>query len=37
MLFLLIVNIFLWIKLNQIDQMTDRLTQNYPSWLNRDL
>jgi hypothetical protein len=35
MLLLLIVNIFLCIKLNQIDQMTDRLVQNHPSWLHR--
>ncbi|UJR07617.1 hypothetical protein I4U23_011906 [Adineta vaga] len=35
MLLLLIVNIFLCIKLNQIDQMTDRLVRNYPSWLNQ--
>jgi len=35
MLLLLIVNIFLCIKLNQIDQMTDRLIQKHPSWLNR--
>ncbi len=34
MLLLLIVNIFLCIKLNQIDHMTDRLVRNYPSWLN---
>ncbi|CAF1688882.1 unnamed protein product, partial [Adineta ricciae] len=35
MLLLLIVNIFLCIKLNQIDQMTERLVQSYPSWLNQ--
>ena len=35
MLLLLVVNIFLCIKLNQIDQMTDRLVRNYPSWLTR--
>ncbi|CAF1915772.1 unnamed protein product [Rotaria magnacalcarata] len=27
-------NIFLWLKLNQIDRMTDRLVQNYPLWSN---
>ncbi|CAM4857378.1 unnamed protein product [Rotaria socialis] len=32
MLILLSVNIFLWLKLNQIDRMTDRLVQNYPLW-----
>ena len=35
MLVLLTVNIFLCVKLNEIDRMTDRLVQNYPSWLNR--
>ncbi|CAM4825661.1 unnamed protein product [Rotaria magnacalcarata] len=34
MLILLSVNIFLWLKLNQIDRMTDRLVQNYPLWSN---
>ncbi|CAF1038507.1 unnamed protein product [Adineta steineri] len=35
MLLLLIVNIFLCMKLNQIDQITDRLVQSYPAWLNK--
>jgi len=34
MLILLSVNIFLCVKLNEIDRMTDRLVQNYPLWLN---
>jgi hypothetical protein len=34
MLILLTVNIFLCLKLNQIDRMTDRLIQNPPLWLN---
>ncbi|CAF0811164.1 unnamed protein product [Rotaria sordida] len=32
MLILVSVNIFLCIKLNEIDQMTDRLSKNYPLW-----
>ncbi|CAF2070555.1 unnamed protein product [Rotaria magnacalcarata] len=35
MFILLIVNIFLCIKLNQIDHMTDHLLQVYPAWLNK--
>ncbi|CAF4262233.1 unnamed protein product [Rotaria socialis] len=35
MFILLIVNIFLCIKLNQIDHMTDHLLQVYPTWLNK--
>jgi hypothetical protein len=34
MLILLTVNIFLCVKLNEIDRMTDRLVQNYPLWSN---
>ncbi len=34
MLILLFVNIFLCVKLNGIDRMTDRLVQNSPLWLN---
>jgi len=34
MLILLTVNIFLCVKLNAIDRMTDRLVQNYPLWSN---
>ena len=34
MLILLCVNIFLCIKLNSIDQMTDNLIQHSPLWLN---
>ncbi|UJR38575.1 hypothetical protein I4U23_031241 [Adineta vaga] len=34
MLILLTVNIFLCVKLNEIDRMTDRLIQNYPLWSN---
>ncbi len=35
MLILLCINIFLCVKLNEIDQMTDRLLKNSPSWLNQ--
>ncbi len=35
MLILLCINIFLCLKLNEIDRMTDRLLQNSPSWLNQ--
>ncbi|CAF2963810.1 unnamed protein product [Rotaria sp. Silwood2] len=34
MLILLSVNIFLFIKLNKIDRMTDRLIENNPLWSN---
>ena len=34
MLILVSVNIFLCVKLNEIDRMTDRLVQNYPLWSN---
>ncbi len=34
MLILLSVNIFLCVKLNEIDRMTDRLMNNSPLWLN---
>ncbi|CAF1282563.1 unnamed protein product, partial [Didymodactylos carnosus] len=33
LLLLLIINVFLCFKLNQIDTMTDRLEQSYPVWL----
>lgn len=33
---LIIFNLFLYMKLNHIDQMTDRLIRHYPSWLEND-
>jgi len=35
MVFLLIVNIFLCMKLTQIDRTTDLLVRNHPTWFNR--
>ncbi|CAF3257477.1 unnamed protein product [Rotaria sp. Silwood2] len=35
MLLLLVINIFLCVKLNQIDNMTDNLIKMYPTWLQR--
>ncbi|CAF3752025.1 unnamed protein product [Rotaria sp. Silwood1] len=35
MFLLLVVNIFLCVKLNRIDNMTDHIIQMYPSWLHR--